>query len=137
MMNDITPFGRQLMSLAIGRIAYMQNTLQKNINIIQKHQSMMKDDQEDLMQWDEMNFNLSVSLLDKRFKESKQFITSGGDVPKNRFKRSSPAEQVNLQAVIEKNVMKTQTRYQKNVSNYNKLILEKNMQSAVKKLSLV
>ena len=137
MMNDITPFGRQLMSLAIGRAALIQNNLQKNISMLQRHQTMIKDDEASLMQWDEMNFNLSVSLLDKRFSESKRFITSGGDVPKNRFKRSSPAEQVNLQAVIEKNVMKAQTRYQKNVSIYNKLILEKNMQSAVKKLSLV
>lgn len=136
-MIDITPFGRQLMGIAIGRIAYMQNTLQKNINIIQKHQSMMKEDQEDLMRWDEMNFNLSVSLLDKRFKESKAFIQSGGDVPKNRFKRSSPREQIELQTVIEKSVMKSRMRYEKNVSSYNKLILEKNMQSAVKKLSLM
>ena len=136
-MIDITPFGRQLMGLAIGRIAYMQNTLQKNINIIQKHQSMMKEDQEDLMRWDEMNFNLSVSLLDKRFKESKAFIQSGGDVPKNRFKRSSPREQIELQTVIEKSVMKSRMRYEKNVSSYNKLILEKTMQSAVKKLSLM
>lgn len=136
-MIDITPFGRQLMALAIGRIAYMQNTIQKNINIIQKHQSMMKEDQEDLMRWDEMNFNLSVSLLDKRFKESKAFIQSGGDVPKNRFKRSSPREQIELQTVIEKSVMKSRMRYEKNVSSYNKLILEKTMQSAVKKLSLM
>lgn len=136
-MIDITPFGRQLMGLAIGRIAYMQNTINKNINIIQKHQSMMKEDQEDLMRWDEMNFNLSVSLLDKRFKESKAFIQSGGDVPKNRFKRSSPREQIELQTVIEKNVMKSRMRYEKNVSSYNKLILEKTMQSAVKKLSLM
>lgn len=136
-MIDITPFGRQLMGLAIGRIAYMQNTIQKNINIIQKHQSMMKEDQEDLMRWDEMNFNLSVSLLDKRFKESKAFIQSGGDVPKNRFKRSSPREQIELQTVIEKSVMKSRMRYEKNVSSYNKLILEKTMQSAVKKLSLM
>ena len=137
MMNDITPFGRQLMSLAIGRDALIQNNLQKNVSMLQRHQTIIKDDEASLMQWDEMNFNLSVSLLDKRFKESKQFITSGGDVPKNRFKRSSPSEQIALQTVIEKNVMKAQTRYQKNVSNYNKLILEKNMQSAVKKLSLV
>ncbi|HPG43235.1 MAG TPA: hypothetical protein PLJ98_05440 [Acholeplasmataceae bacterium] len=136
-MIDITPFGRQLMGLAIGRIAYMQNTINKNINIIQKHQSMMKEDQEDLMRWDEMNFNLSVSLLDKRFKESKAFIQSGGDVPKNRFKRSSPREQIELQTVIEKSVMKSRMRYEKNVSSYNKLILEKTMQSAVKKLSLM
>lgn len=136
-MIDITPFGRQLMALAIGRIAYMQNTLQKNINIIQKHQSMIKEDQEELMRWDEMNFNLSVSLLDKRFKESKAFIQSGGDVPKNRFKRSSPREQIELQTVIEKSVMKSRMRYEKNVSSYNKLILEKTMQSAVKKLSLM
>lgn len=136
-MIDITPFGRQLMGLAIGRIAYMQNTLQKNINIIQKHQSMIKEDQEELMRWDEMNFNLSVSLLDKRFKESKAFIQSGGDVPKNRFKRSSPREQIELQTVIEKSVMKSRMRYEKNVSSYNKLILEKTMQSAVKKLSLM
>lgn len=136
-MIDITPFGRQLMGLAIGRIAYVQNTINKNINIIQKHQSMMKEDQEDLMRWDEMNFNLSVSLLDKRFKESKAFIQSGGDVPKNRFKRSSPREQIELQTVIEKSVMKSRMRYEKNVSSYNKLILEKTMQSAVKKLSLM
>jgi len=136
-MIDITPFGRQLMGLAIGRIAYMQNTINKNINIIQKHQSMMKEDQEDLMRWDEMNFNLSVSLLDKRFRESKAFIQSGGDVPKNRFKRSSPREQIELQTVIEKSVMKSRMRYEKNVSSYNKLILEKTMQSAVKKLSLM
>lgn len=136
-MIDITPFGRQLMGLAIGRIAYVQNTINKNINIIQKHQSIIKEDQEDLMRWDEMNFNLSVSLLDKRFKESKAFIQSGGDVPKNRFKRSSPREQIELQTVIEKSVMKSRMRYEKNVSSYNKLILEKTMQSAVKKLSLM
>jgi hypothetical protein len=136
-MIDVTisPIGRQLMSLAIGRIAYASNVQKKNIQMINKRREDLQNKQEDLEMFQEMSFDMTVSMLDKRYKESKGFIQSGGTT-EGRFKKSLSEDQKRLQVVMHKNMLKARTRFDQTVSSYNKLITDQKMQSAVRKLNL-
>ena len=135
-MMDIQPFGRQLLMLTFGRIAYQENMIKRNIALIQKETKNLRKAESDLSDLEEINRSVSITLLDKRFKESKQFISSGGVTPKNRFKRSASSDQIELQHVVEKNLIKAQISYSHKINTYNSMIMNKNMQAAMKRLSL-
>ena len=136
-MTDVTisPIGRQLMSLAIARIAYASNVQNKNIQMIKQRRDDLQNKQEDFEMFREMSFDLTVSMLDKRYKESQGFIQSGGSTP-GRFKKSLSEDQKRLQMVMQKNMLKSRTRFDKTVSSYNQLINDQKMQSAVRKLNV-
>lgn len=136
-MNDvtITPFGRQLMTLAIGRIAYASSVQNKNIQMIQKRKTDLDRSREEFDMFKDMSFEMTLSMLDKRYKESKNFISSGGQIS-GRYKKNLSNDQRRLKVVLEKNMLKARTRYDKTVSTYNQLITDQKMQSAVRKLNL-
>lgn len=136
-MNDvtITPFGRQLMTLAIGRIAYASSVQNKNIQMIQKRKSDLDRSREEFDMFKDMSFEMTLSMLDKRYKESKSFISSGGQTS-GRYKKNLSNDQRRLKVVLEKNMLKARVRYDKTVSTYNQLITDQKMQSAVRKLNL-
>jgi hypothetical protein len=136
-MTDVTisPIGRQLMSLAIAKIAYASNVQNRNIQMIQKRREDLRDKEEEFEMFREMSFDLTVSMLDKRYKESKGFINSGGST-QGRYKKSLSDDQKRLQVVMQKSMLKARTRFDKTVSSYNQLITDQKMQSAVRKLNL-
>lgn len=135
-MMDIQPFGRQLLALAFGRITYQENMIKRNMALIQKENQNLKKTERDLSDLEDINRSISITLLDKRFKESQQFISSGGTTPKNRFKRSASSDQLELQAFVENSLIMSQVAYNKKVNSYNIMIMNKNMQAAMKRLSL-
>ncbi len=136
-MIDVTisPIGRQLMTMAIGRIAYASHVQNQNMQLIKKKKDELNQTRESYELFNQMSFDLTVSMLDKRYKESQGFIQTGGQT-QGRFKKSLSDDQKRLQAVIQKNMLKARTRYDQNTSSYNKLITDQKMQSAVRKLNL-
>jgi hypothetical protein len=132
---NITPFGRQLMTLAIGRIAYSTQMTNRNIQLITSKKQEIDRSKENLQLFQEMSFDMTVSMLDKRFNASKGFIQTGGTTA-GKFKKSLTDEQVRIQNILETNSIKARTKYNQTISSYNQMIQDKKMQSAVRKLNL-
>ena len=129
---SINPFGRQLLSLAIGRVAYLANVQKKNVEMIRSANQRIEQTKENFEMFHEMSVDITMTMLDKRYKESQAFIQSGGEIPSTRFKRSISEDQKRLASVLERNALRSKMKYQNETSKYNQLIADKKMASALR-----
>jgi hypothetical protein len=86
--------------------------------------------------WAEMSFDLTVGMIDKRFKESKTFIASGGQSGSLRFKRTLTETERHLQMTTEKNMLKARTRYENTISSFNQRMNDQKIRASIKRLDL-
>ena len=133
---QLQPFARNLMTAYIGAIAYQNTILQRNAQAMKKDASTLQKAKQDADMWAEMTFDLTVGMIDKRFNDSKDFIRSGGQGGSIRFKQSLSEHERHYQMTMEKNMLKSRTRYENTVSQYNQRINDRKMRASVKRLDL-
>ena len=133
---QLQPFARNLMTAYIGAIAYQNSVLTKHQQQVNRQASQLQKAKSDADMWSEMTFDLTIGMIDKRYKESKNYIASGGQSGTLRFKKSLSENERRLQMTTEKNMLKARTRYENTVSNYNQMINDKKMRASVKRLDL-
>lgn len=133
---QLQPFARNLMTAYIGALAYNQNLFAKQQKTLSDERSKISKVKEDADMWSEMSFDLTVGMIDKRFKDSKNYIRSGGQSGSLRFKQSLSENDKHLQMMMEKNMLKSRTKYENTVSQYNQRINDRKMRASVKRLDL-
>lgn len=133
---QLQPFARNLMTAYIGAIAYQNAVLVRNAQAMKRDASTLQKAKQDADMWAEMTFDLTVGMIDKRFRESKDYIRSGGQGGSIRFKRSLSEHERHYQMTMEKNMLKSRTRYENTVSHYNQRINDRKMRASVKRLDL-
>ena len=133
---QLQPFARNLMTAYIGAIAYQNAVLVRNAQAMKRDASTLQKAKQDADMWAEMTFDLTVGMIDKRFKDSKDYIRSGGQSGSIRFKQSLSENERHYQMTMEKNMLKSRTRYENTVSQYNQRINDRKMRASVKRLDL-
>jgi len=133
---QLQPFARNLMTAYIGAIAYQNAVLVRNAQAMKRDASTLQKAKQDADMWAEMTFDLTVGMIDKRFKDSKDYIRSGGQGGSIRFKKSLSEHERHYQMTMEKNMLKSRTRYENTVSQYNQRINDRKMRASVKRLDL-
>ena len=133
---QIQPFARNLMTAYIGAIAYQQRIIASNQNQIARERTALEKAKRDQDMWTDMSFDLTVGMIDKRFKESKNFIESSGASGSLRFKKTLSETERRLQYVMQQNMLKTRTKYENIVSSYNQRLNDKKMRASVKQIDL-
>ena len=133
---NISPMGRSLMSAYIGAIAYQGKIQHRNLEMLTKHQNNLQQAKKDAEVWEEVSFDITTGMIDKRFRESKTFIASGGTAGELRFKRSLSEAERQLEATTRYNMLKARTRYENTISTYNKKMLDRKLRSSAKKIDL-
>lgn len=133
---QLQPFARNLMTAYIGAIAYQKAVLTRNMQQMKRDASAIQKAKQDADMWAEMTFDLTVGMIDKRFKDSKDYIRSGGQSGSIRFKQSLSEHERHYQMTMEKNMLKSRTRYENTVSQYNQRINDRKMRASVKRLDL-
>ena len=133
---QLQPFARNLMTAYIGAIAYQNAVLVRNAQAMKRDASTLQKAKQDADMWAEMTFDLTVGMIDKRFRESKDYIGSGGQSGSIRFERSLSEHERHYQMTMEKNMLKSRTRYENTVSHYNQRINDRKMRASVKRLDL-
>jgi hypothetical protein len=96
------------------------------------YKDLLKQEQE-TEQFRDISFNITSDLIDKRFKESKQFLKTG-TTDLLRYKKSTTQEQKRVRALTRKQYLQSRNRYSNSVSNHNKKILDMKMKSSFKSL---
>ena len=136
-MIEIQPFGRTLMTMGLARMSYLHNINQKNISMLAQTKKQTETSKETFEMWQDLSFNLTSTMLDKRFRTSKDFIASGGTVSSDlNFKRKINETDQQMQMIISENMNRSKASYQKHVSTYNQKIQDKKFATNVKALNL-
>lgn len=133
---SIQPIGRSLLAMGLGAMKYnavrQQNEMQlfsnqlNEINRLKSESDFMSD----------LTFDLTTSMIDKRFSSSKQYLQTRGASGDFQFKKSTSKSDRALVSLTEKNAIKTRVRYNNAVSTHNKKILDKKMKSSFKLVDL-
>jgi hypothetical protein len=133
---EITPFGRTLMSAYIGAMAYQANVQRRNMEMIKRDQAVVSKFKQEADMWEEMSFDITSGMIDKRYNDSKKFIASGGQSGAIRFKRSLTEQERHIQYLTTQNMLKARTRYENTVSNYNQKMVNHKLRASIKKIDL-
>lgn len=133
---SLQPFAKNLMTAYIGVLAYKQSVIHNQQKKELQDRSRIERAKQDVDIWTDMSFDLTVQMIDKRFKSSKNFIQSGGDTSSLTFKRSLSENEKRLQYTAEKNMMKARTKYETTVSSYNQKLNDQKMRASVKRIDL-
>lgn len=133
---QLQPFARNLMTAYIGAIAYKQNLFANQQKMMANEQAKLQKAKAESDMWAEMSFDLTVGMIDKRFKESKTFIASGGQSGSLRFKRTLTETERHLQMTTEKNMLKARTRYENTISSFNQRMNDQKIRASIKRLDL-
>lgn len=136
-MNEIQPFGRTLMAMALGKMTYLHNVNQRNISMIAQAKANVETSRETFETFQDLSFNLTSSMLDKRFKASKDFISSGGSASGDlNFRRKISEADKQMRMIIQENMNRARASLEKHVSTYNQKIQDKKFAAQVRALDL-
>jgi acetylornithine/succinyldiaminopimelate/putrescine aminotransferase len=135
---QINPFGRTLMTMALGVMKYQATVNQKNIESLTKEIDNIERLKADNELWNDQSFDLTSKMIDKRYTDSKLFIASGGGEANKSFKfrKSTTKSDQNLQYIVNQQSLKSRTRLNTSVSNYNKRLSEKKIKTSFKLVNL-
>src|SRR5690606_30512379 len=112
------------------------NMKQKQIELMKQGERAVQEKKQDFDLWSEMSFSMTSEMMDKRFRESKQFIGSGGQSGSIRLKKSLSEQERQLQYLTQQNMLKSRTKYENTVSQYNQRLTDQKMKSSIKKIDL-
>ena len=129
----IQPFGRSLMMMAIGSLKYQAMIKEKNIKAVEQSLKELEQQKKDVEMLDDMSFNMTSNIIDKRFSASRSFIeTKGQQLYTGPIKKTATKEERILQQLSQKRMLKARTKYNNAVTSYNKTIIDKNLRSIYK-----
>lgn len=129
----IQPFGRSLMAMSIGVMKYHAVQNQKIIEGFNRSINELNQVKKEVDMWNDMSFDITTKLIDKRFKSSKEFVRSGGaGVDTFQFKKSITSEDRKLQYLTQKNMLKARTRFNSAVNQHNQKVLQHKINTSFK-----
>lgn len=133
---QIQPFGRSLMTMALGALKYQAVVKQKNIDNFKKEIQNIKNIKKDTEMWSDLSQDITSRMLDKRFTESKMYIKSSGRMGSLKFKKSTSESDKRLQYITEKNMLKTRTKLNNAVSQHNQSITDLKIKTSFKRIEV-
>ncbi len=136
-MMEIQPFGRTLMAMGLARMTYIHNVNQKNLSMLAQAKKEAETSKKTFETWQDLSFNLTSTMLDKRFRTSKDFIASGGSISDDlSFRKKINESDQQMRMIVHENMIRARTSLQKHVSNYNQKIQDKKFATQVRALDL-
>jgi len=134
----LNPFGRNLMLMGLAVAKHQVLTNQRNAAAIDKQLKNISKLRKDTELTRDISLEINTNMLDKRFNTSKQFINSGGgDVPSQfNFKKSLSKEDKNIKYLVNKQALKSRSRLNTSISQYNKRLLDKQTRASFKLVNL-
>ena len=114
---QINPFGRSLVTMILGAMKMQAMMQAKNVANLKKETDKIISLKKDNALWEDISFDITTKMLDKRFKEP-------------TFKKSLNQADRNLQYITEQQSLKSRTRYNSAVSQYNQRLTEKKVKTA-------
>lgn len=129
-MMDVTlkPFAVNVMLAGIGAIGYNNSVKIKQQNQIQQ----LSLQQENIKQQEETLNLITESLIDKRFRTSKQFLKTHDTNTDLTFKKSLTSQEKAMYKTLKKQLQKSKLHYNKQTNSYNQHITTKNAKTSVK-----
>lgn len=132
----IQPFGRTLMTMAIGAMKYQAVVQQKNIDNLKKGLQNIQDLETNRNIFNDISLDITTRLIDKRFSESKEFVRTGGASASFKFKKSTSESDKHLQYVTQKQMIQSRSRFNAAVSQHNKGITDMKIKKSFKLINL-
>jgi citrate lyase gamma subunit len=136
-MIDVTiqQFGRSLVALSLGA-AKVQAQQKKALNDIieQRREERFRRIQE-VNTFEEVSFNLTSKMIDKRFSSSKQFMETGAS-DRLVFKKTVSEEQKGALQALNKQTLKAKARYNIAAESYNTAMQNVKVQAAFKNINI-
>lgn len=124
-MIDVTiqKFGRSLLSMTLGVMKYQATMKEQAIAGLQKEVKKIGElkGQADLLE--DITFELTSDIIDKRFTTSKQFLETGIAPKQFDFKKSTSKNQRQLQQLRQNQTLRAKTRLNQSISIYNQKVL--------------
>lgn len=133
---NATPFAKNLLGIAFGTIAFNQAQNKKQLDAILKEKAKQEQLKEQFKVWDDLNFQITTEVIDKRFKSSKMFRETGLKTEPLQIKKSVSEEQRALQIYTEQQMMKSRMLFEKQASRYNQKILDQKIKTQSRKIDL-
>ena len=115
----IQPFGRQLVMMMLAAAKFNAVTQIKQQEQVKKTLDNLQLIKDDRNAWIDLSSNMTTNMLDKRFKTK-------------TYKKSLSENDKRLKFVVDKQVMRSRTVYNAAVSNYNKNLIDKNINTSLK-----
>ena len=131
---QINPMGRTLLTMVLGVLKYQAVVQSKTIKNLQEQIKNIQEFKQSRDMWDDLSFDMTTRMLDKRFTSSKLFIESRGGEGSKTFKKSTSKNDKLLQYITEKNKLKSRTKFNTAVSAYNQSIADKNVRTSFKQI---
>ena len=137
-MIDVTiqPMGRTLLAIGLGALKYKAVMQQRDIQQFTQQLAQINKLESESNFMSDLTFDLTSSMIDKRFTSSKQYLQTRGASGDFQFKKTTSKSDRALQSLAEKNAIKTRIRYNNAVSSHNKSVLDKKMKSSFKLVDL-
>lgn len=124
------------MTAYIGTLVYRANIQKKNMEMVKNQKQTLEKAKQDADRWSDMAFDLTSSMLDKRYNDTKAFIGSQGRSGSMKFKKSVSNQQRDTEYFMRQNSLKLRTKYQQTVSQYNQKMSDQKVKTSVRKLDL-
>lgn len=122
--TTIPLIGHQIMAMAFGAMT-AKAVQAKNAMMIQQQAQALQSIQNEVNTWEDISFDMTSKIIDKRFKVNQEYIQSGGAVFGDlRPRRTASAEELRFAYVARQSMMKAQTRYNNAVSQQNKRLAD-------------
>lgn len=137
-MIDVTvqPIGRSLLAIGLGAVKYKAMIQQRQIAEYKKQVAQLNELQERSAMMNELTFDITSSMIDKRFTSSKQYIATRGQTSDFALKKSLTKEDRKILKLANQNAMQSRVRYNKSVSQYNKWIHDQKMKSNLRAIDI-
>lgn len=125
MIDPTVPMiGRQLMGMFFGA-ATAKAVQAKNLALVEQEASRINVLQAEMQNWDDISFDITSRIIDKRFKSSQDFIQSRGAVGGPLIPRTAVKdEELRFAYVAKQQMLKSQMRYNSAVSQHNKRLAD-------------
>lgn len=129
----LRPFAGNLLLMALGAMKHTAVVKANQTKSLEKALSNIASISKEVEHFESLSFDVTASLIDKRFTSSKQFL-SGGERPKQfNFKKSAD---INLQRVIEKNALRSRVKLNSAVTKHNKRLEDLKIRATFKLIDL-
>ena len=123
--------GKQLMGIIFGAMSY-KAVQAKNMEMIMNEAKKVASMKKEADAWNDLSFDMTSRMIDKRFKESKNFLQNGGVANQLPYKKSTTEDDKRFQYIAEQNMLKSRTRFDSAVSNLNKKVSDQKVRASFK-----
>lgn len=133
-MIDVTiqPIGRTLLAMSLSAIKYKAVMVQKEYQLFKTEVANLARLEEESSFMSDLTFDLTSSMIDKRFTTSKQYVQTRGVKSDFQFKKSTSKSDRELVQLAKQNAIKTRVKYSRAVSSHNKRVMDYKMKSSLR-----